>query len=560
MRRLLVLLFLVAASFVPTVRPALACSCATFDPRQRLAESDGAFTGSLESREDWRSGSSGDPVQFVFRVEQAVKGDIPGEVIEVYSAASSASCGLGTPVGQRVGVLVDRRDGRWTSSLCNQSDPDALLSAAGPVPEPDGQAPPAIVLGTTYGGGRVTSLDGSGRVVEIGAGEGTTNDLAFCPGGTHFAEQVTRNGESARKWGVALRALDGMEVLWEARLFDDPWVPATTDREPRDRDREPPAYHQRGVADIACRDAAGTELLALLTDEVSDGKDLVGQHGQILLLRRGHAPEVVWEGPAGSGAFAAHGTMAWVSHGDGRRDLTAVTLTDPRKPAARLVTRLPERTETVVPSPDGQRVAAVSTDHPAAATPSPRKLMLVDATATPALVRQASLGDGDAYGEAVWSGDQRVAFVPSWSDHPISVFNDVLEPVASWTGWDGLHRVVATADGVLVRAAQGTVDTAPLGTGPSRRWAQLEAAVPSALAVVPGGAPIGDPAPAPAPSTTTTSPTPPTEPAKTDVAAQPAGAPAGSGRPALAAGAGLALLGAAGATMVRTRRLRFGRS
>ena len=112
--------------------PAFACSCRAGVPvEESLAESDGAFVGVFTGRDDPLGQgdivSSGRRVLNHFQVERPVKGDI-GERVDVQAAASGASCGLELEVGQRTGLLLRRDAGGWTSGLCSQVEPQALLA------------------------------------------------------------------------------------------------------------------------------------------------------------------------------------------------------------------------------------------------------------------------------------------------------------------------------------------------------------------------------------------------------------------------------------------------
>jgi hypothetical protein len=68
----------------------------------------------------------GDTARYLFRVEQVYKGDIDNR-IEILTAADGAACGLESGVGDRLGLLLDRRGGAWRSGLCSQVDPSDLL-------------------------------------------------------------------------------------------------------------------------------------------------------------------------------------------------------------------------------------------------------------------------------------------------------------------------------------------------------------------------------------------------------------------------------------------------
>ena len=85
---------------------ALACSCLPVDLVRDLPRADGAFVGTLLEREDRAATAT-----LLFRVEQVYKGDIENRV-EVVTARGSAACGIEAPVGERVGLLLERDGGR----------------------------------------------------------------------------------------------------------------------------------------------------------------------------------------------------------------------------------------------------------------------------------------------------------------------------------------------------------------------------------------------------------------------------------------------------------------
>ena len=100
---------------------ALACSCARVDLVRDLPTADGAFVGTVLERREDEAG-----VTLLFRVEQVYKGEIENRV-EVSTARDGAACGLELPVGERVGLLLDRDGAVWRSGLCSQVDPAAFL-------------------------------------------------------------------------------------------------------------------------------------------------------------------------------------------------------------------------------------------------------------------------------------------------------------------------------------------------------------------------------------------------------------------------------------------------
>ena len=153
-----------------------ACSCLIGDPRDALHRSDGAFVGTLVERSEVDEQTS----IFTFEVETAVKGTI-GTTIDVRSNSNGASCGLEVEIGQRIGLLLGiDEDGAWISNLCSQIDPEVLLSAAEPLPEPDGVGPVRFVVGGNLGENRLMALDRTGRTLAYGLGDGYARDVDMC--------------------------------------------------------------------------------------------------------------------------------------------------------------------------------------------------------------------------------------------------------------------------------------------------------------------------------------------------------------------------------------------
>ena len=177
---------LVLAALAGRVEPAYACSCAPLDPRSALAASDGAFVGTyLERRE--RGGGRAD---YVFRVERALKGALGGTVV-VESADNGAACGLEVEVGRRIGLVLDRVGGTWTSNLCWQIEPNALLAAARPLPPPNGSGPAALLVGGRFGSVRTIALDARGRTLGLRARPRRDAHALGVPGSQRVVELAT---------------------------------------------------------------------------------------------------------------------------------------------------------------------------------------------------------------------------------------------------------------------------------------------------------------------------------------------------------------------------------
>jgi hypothetical protein len=100
---------------------ALACTCAPVDLARDLPTADGAFVGTVLERRSTEASAV-----LLFRVEQVYKGEIENRV-EVKTARDGATCGLDLPVGERVGLLLERDGSVWRSSLCSRVEPAAFL-------------------------------------------------------------------------------------------------------------------------------------------------------------------------------------------------------------------------------------------------------------------------------------------------------------------------------------------------------------------------------------------------------------------------------------------------
>ena len=132
-----------------------------------------------------------------------------GSTVDVESASNGAACGLETTIGARIGLFLERRAGRWTSSLCWQVSPDDLLAAAQPLPPPNGRGPTTLLVAGRFGPARLLALDARGRTLAYGRGAGTTLLISVCPGARRMAELVQRETGVA----VVIRELPGLRLI-----------------------------------------------------------------------------------------------------------------------------------------------------------------------------------------------------------------------------------------------------------------------------------------------------------------------------------------------------------
>ncbi|MDQ3209707.1 MAG: hypothetical protein M3Q20_00770 [Actinomycetota bacterium] len=243
--------------------PAHACSCAGGDPRDALHAADAAFVGALRSWDDLGDGTT----IYTFSVRRSIKGGLRGSV-DVESATDGATCGFEVKAGRRIGILLHRQGGGvWYGGLCTQIDPDVLITAGQPLPASDGEGPVRLIVGGNFGEARVLALDGVGRTLGYGYGDGVVLAVSMCPAMTRFVEAVSLN----RTGWLVVRDTATLEVVREVSLI--------TGRFP-------------SIDEVSC-----------LTD---DGELLAAAES-----RRGITSVHVVRGPRDRVAFAAEHVRAW---------------------------------------------------------------------------------------------------------------------------------------------------------------------------------------------------------------------------------------------------------
>jgi hypothetical protein len=231
-RRLLLAALLALVAPAAAADRAYACSCADFDPRDRLEAGEPAFIGRVVSAPPRNPTSPLEGARYVVRVERALGARL-GHRIVIRSNPYS-SCGVVWEPGQRVGAFLNRTSRGWTTNLCSLANPCELEQATRPYPRPLGRGRVALLAGGSFGDARVLALDRRGRILGYGFGEGSVRRISVCPGSAVAAELVDRG--RARTF-VAVRSLESLQVLTTAE------VPRHTD-------------------ELACADPAGATVYA----------------------------------------------------------------------------------------------------------------------------------------------------------------------------------------------------------------------------------------------------------------------------------------------------------
>ena len=168
---------------------ARACSCATVDPREALAQTDAAVIGTVG-----RSEAAGDRWITHIRVERAFKAELGEEVgVDTGNAdGGGGDCTLKLDDGAHVGVFLGRRGTGWAGGLCSTVEPAALERAARPLPAPLRRGRVAVVAAIDLVGRTLAALDRRCRVLAYGAGRGAVRGLEVCPGARRLLELRAR--------------------------------------------------------------------------------------------------------------------------------------------------------------------------------------------------------------------------------------------------------------------------------------------------------------------------------------------------------------------------------
>jgi hypothetical protein len=424
---LLVLAVLLSLLVAPAAR---ACSCFLGDPRDALQRADGAFIGTLT---DVRPVAS-DPAyaDYTFEVETAVKGDL-GATIELRAGSTDASCAFEAQVGDRIGAFLAQQDGRWWSGLCSQIDPDLLLRAAAPLPEPDGRGPTRFVMGINIGPNRLMALDARGKTLAYGRGDGSAIDVDLCPGSRRVVEaaRVDRSGI------VVVRELPSLRVVRRIEVVSGP-------RSPR--------------VSAVCLNGSGSRVLA------------VERHGGEHWVHEitGAADRIAWHGPARSVTIDGDRVLVL----DGR----ALSQVDVATGALAPLATVPARASSLTVSPAGSWVAGLTSDGDGASS------IFVVARGGGAADR-FDLDTLFAFGSLIWLDDRRFTYLPSDGSRAYVIQASTTEPVSGFDGW------FADASTLSGRTAFGTswgyLISARLGDGEVRVIRIFDSPETGALDVVP---------------------------------------------------------------------------
>ncbi len=362
------MLVLFAATLAVRVDVGRACSCALPDARSALALADGAFVGTLETRRE-----SSRHAVLVFRVEKRLKGSI-GDFVTVVTPSNSAACGIELAEGTRVGLVLERMGGAWHGSLCSQFEPGELLTAALPLPPPNGRGPVALIVGGEFGDAHLLALDRNGRTLAYGGGGGRALLASFCPGKQRLAEVVSRSSGNV----LLIRHARTLRVVRKQALS-----------------LRGGRYPQR----LACSDPSGASAVVFARGPLGDSPA-----GSALYRVRARGAEAIWNGAALDAAFTS--THAFLSAGMRGRTLTRVDLATGR---TRALATLPYPTTALAVDRAGRLLAGVHTRLDRSAD-----VMRLDLSRPGAKVGVARVPADEGMAQVFWLTDRRLLFVPTY--------------------------------------------------------------------------------------------------------------------------------------------------
>ncbi len=415
-------LVLFAATLAGGVESGRACSCALPDPRAALAQADGAFVGTLVSRRQLEQ-----QAVLVFAVDRILKGSI-GRRVEVRTASNGAACGLEAPIGTRVGLVLERRDGAWHGHLCWQFTPSDLLTAAA-LPAPNGRGPAAMFVGGRFGPARTMALDAKGRTLAYGMGKGATPLISPCTGGQRVAEVARSDTGSNRDitFEIAIRDTRRLHVI-RRQTVDLPGL------------RFPQGLMcgtRTGSSVVIFAGWAGDSALKAAIYRIADRR-----------------LTTVWRGTAFLSSLGPR--FAYLRAGYSADRMVRVDL---RTGEARTLVRIPLG-PSLVPDATGRRLAGV-----AYRLDQRSRIFLVDLTRRPAMVRSIPLSAPEVFGEVLWISSKRMLFLSADRRETARLLDLRLRTLARfrWTGGQGI-LVRSTIFGI----GQKSLFAATLPSGPTR--------------------------------------------------------------------------------------------
>jgi hypothetical protein len=322
--------------------------------------------------------------------------------------------------------VLERRDGAWHGHLCWQFAPAELLTAALPLPAPNGRGPVALIVGAGVGDTRLIALDRRGRTLAYGRGGGRAGLVSVCPGRKRLAELAYTGARST----LAIRATRTLRIVRRQAVA----LPGGR-------------YAQR----LACEDGAGTGVVVFARGPLGDSP------AKAALYRLTESRLVaLWNGAAFDAGISP--SAAYLSAGMSGRTLLRVDL---RSSRTRRMGTLPGSAMSLAPNA-GETLLAGVVGGPG----RPSQVVRVDLTRKPGKVTAARLAGGEVYGQVFWLPAGRLLFVPAYGGTAAHVFDRSLRTQSRFPWTAGQAALVGST--VFGTDQSFSLFRADLPSGPQR--------------------------------------------------------------------------------------------
>ena len=429
-------------SVVVTPPAALACSCVAMSPAEQLRGANAAFVGTLISVGAGDESYGGEEIDWTFQVEQVVKGEL-GSTVDVRSPVDTGACGFQMAEGMRVGIFLHKADGRWHGSMCGQVGADALLATTQPTPAPDASGLVALLVGNRGEDPRIIALDGEGRTLGFGAGDGEVRSISVCPTSERFTELVAYQDRETRY--IAVRETRTLQVVEEYTLSDA----------------------SMNVMALHCRNESGSDIIIHETIQTPEmvNTNLI-HHLQDGTLQTLYSSEPLAEG--GSVAtFDFEGGVAYLTAGYRGNHIIRVDLLTGDVTSVLTVPAVAGEADyltSLALSPDKTRLAALGIQS---GQTSYHRVLVMDLTTEPVSVVELSLGSSLWFSSVLWlSNDTFAITIGEAARSGAPVYNDALEQVGAIWDW-GSRQAVRVDDTLYGLGWYGELIAAPLPDGPA---------------------------------------------------------------------------------------------
>ena len=225
--RVVLALMVVAVPFVVRQSDAAAsCGFVATSLREQVDDAEAVVVGTVAEAgvadTDEPKQRFGRPLRWTIDVERDVKGNI-GRRLSFHAGTTGGftSTQFQAAKGERVGLLLSRRDGEFWATDCDKRPPGDVLAAAEPLPPPRGRGASLLLASGGFGAPRVALLDERGVFTRFGDGDGDAV-IGVCPGERLAVEAITDRAirDEGGRTRIEIRDLRTMGVVRSVDLPD----------------------------------------------------------------------------------------------------------------------------------------------------------------------------------------------------------------------------------------------------------------------------------------------------------------------------------------------------